>query len=152
MARKRGVSKFMPQVLGICMMLLSIIQIAGALRRKATQVSPGPLAGQAENAVTAANPEDAKEHFDEEGYIKGANMRSVFIIAAMLAFYVAAFKALGFILSSVLFLLGSITFLTPKEKRNWFWISGLSAGIPIAVYFLFVSGFKLNLPPGILDF
>ncbi len=79
-------------------------------------------------------------------------MRSVFIIAAMLAFYVAAFKALGFILSSVLFLLGSITFLTPKEKRNWFWISGLSAGIPIAVYFLFVSGFKLNLPPGILDF
>ena len=79
-------------------------------------------------------------------------MRAVFIIAAMLAFYVAAFKALGFILSSVLFLLGSISFLTPKGKRNWFWIAGLSVGIPIAVYFLFVSGFKLKLPPGILDF
>lgn len=143
-------SKFMPQVLGICMMVLSTIQIAETLKRKGP--SSDPAAGQADNAVTAANPEDAKEHFDEEGYIKGADIRSVLIIAAMLALYVAAFKPLGFILSSSLFLLGSISFLTPKEKRNWFWIAGLSVGIPAAVYFLFVSGFKLKLPPGILDF
>ncbi|MEG1584915.1 MAG: tripartite tricarboxylate transporter TctB family protein, partial [Anaerovorax sp.] len=101
---------------------------------------------------TASSPDEAKENFDEDAYVKESSFRSFAVIAALLVLYVAAFKPLGFILSSVAFLFCAMLFLTPKEKRNWIYIVALSVIIPIAVYFLFVSGFRLKLPAGILNF
>ncbi len=143
-------SKFMPRVLGVMMAVLSGIQILTALKALRTAGSEEGPAARA-GAATASNPEEAKERFDEDAYVKGSSMRSFLVIAALLVLYVAAFKPLGFILSSAAFLFCAMLFLTPKEKRSWVWIIGLSVVIPVAVYFLFVSGFKLKLPAGILN-
>lgn len=144
-------SKFMPQLLGVMMAVLSAIQILTALKaEKKGRMDDGGEGAQTA-AATASTPEEAKESFDEDAYVKGSSMKSFLVIAALLVLYVAAFKPLGFILSSAAFLFCTMLFLTPKEKRSWLWIIGISVVIPVAVYFLFVSGFKLKLPAGILN-
>lgn len=148
-------SKFMPRVLGILMAGLSVIRMVGAIKQLRLENKGDVQAAAAQttnSAATAASPDEAKESFDEDAYVKGSSLHSFVVIAGLLVLYVAAFKPLGFILSSIAFLFGAMLFLTPKEKRNWLWIVGLSVVIPIAVYFLFVSGFKLKLPGGILNF
>lgn len=151
-------SKFMPRLLGVMMAFLSVIQIITSYRKLSAEKNapaaeePAQPETEGAGAMTAANPEDAKENFDEDAYVKGSSWKSFAVIAVLLVLYVAAFKPIGFILSSIGFLLATMLFLTPKEKRSWVWIIGLSVVIPIAVYFLFVSGFKLKLPSGILNF
>ena len=147
-------SKFMPRFLGIMLAILSVIQIIISYI-KLKQSTNGKSTGSTElhtGSVTASNVDDAKKNFDEDAYIKGSSVHSIIVIGVLLLFYVATFKSLGFIVSSIIFLFCTILFLTPKEKRNWFIMLSLSIGVPIIVYFLFVSGFKLKLPPGILHF
>lgn len=145
-------SKFMPRLLGIMLAILSILQIVVSYARLKRSLNRSKSSEAYSGAATTSNMDDVKKSFDEDAYIKGSSIRSVVVIGVFLLFYVVTFKSLGFILSSMIFLLCTILYLTPKEKRNWFLILGLSIGIPIMVYFLFVSGFKLKLPPGILDF
>lgn len=157
-------SKFMPRVLGGLMAVLSILQILITVRKnrkalaEAQSRAPEPAAPAPEapeeiveetmEEITASNA----ENFDEDAIMKGSSTFSFCVIVVLLILYIALFKPLGFILSSIAFLLCSMTFLTPKTKRNWFWIIGISVVVPVAVYFLFVSGFKLKLPAGILNF
>lgn len=144
-------SKFMPRLLGILMALLSLIEIAVSWMKlkKHSGAPEDPAPGEA-GAATASSVEDARKNFDEDAYVKGSSLKDILVVAALLLFYAATYKALGFILSSTVFLFCSIFFLTPKEKRSWFWLIILSVGVPFAVYFLFVSGFKMMLPSGIL--
>ena len=142
-------SKFMPRLLAVLMAVLCIIHIVStmlAARRHDNEEAEEP------GELTAEDSKDARKHYDEDAILKGSSVRDILIIAVLLFLYVALFSSLGFVLSSILFLFCSILFLTPAEKRNWFWIIGLSVAVPLAVYFLFVSGFKLRLPSGILNF
>ncbi len=141
-------SKFMPRLLAVMMAGLSITHMIAVLRNKSTLTDDK---NKETGSMTADSLEDAQKNYDEDAILKGSSIRDVLVIAAFLIFYAAAFSSLGFILSSGIFLFGSILFLTPTEKRNWFWIVGLSVVIPVAIYFLFVSGFKLRLPSGILN-
>lgn len=148
-------SKFMPRVLAAMMAVLSVIQMWTAskqlkgLRKEAGQEEEEP---EETGTVTASSVEDAKKNFDEDAYVKGSDIKDILVIGVLLLVYAGTFKLLGFAISSMIFLLGSILYLSPKEKRNWFWTIGLSVVIPFAVYFLFVYGFKMKLPAGILNF
>jgi hypothetical protein len=73
---------------------------------------------------------------------------SLFIICA----YIFFFQRLGFILSSVLFLLAETFLLTSRDKRKK-WaplIICLSTGLPVLIYFLFTKSLSLFLPRGLL--
>ena len=57
---------------------------------------------------------------------------------------------LGFMISSVLFLIATMLLLTPAEKRNIPLILILSVVVSVGVYYLFVYGLDMVLPRGIL--
>jgi hypothetical protein len=66
--------------------------------------------------------------------------------------YIFFFTRLGFILSSVLFLLAEISLLIPAEKRKrWaVFIVCFSAGLPVLLYLLFTKPLSMFLPRGLL--
>ncbi|NPV45071.1 MAG: tripartite tricarboxylate transporter TctB family protein [Firmicutes bacterium] len=69
-----------------------------------------------------------------------------------LATYVFLFDKLGFILSTMLYLFVQMTLLSNERNRNFRLFAGISVITPLVIYALFVYGFKLILPAGILRF
>ncbi len=147
-------SKFMPRILSGLMAFLSIIQIFTSSRqlKKAGESAPEAEEKDDAGAITASSVSDAAKNFDEDAFVKGSNIRDILVVGLLLVIYVATFKWLGFAISSVFYLFTTILYLTPKAKRSWPWIIGLSVIIPFAVYFLFVYGLKMKLPAGFLPF
>ncbi|MCG8482940.1 MAG: tripartite tricarboxylate transporter TctB family protein [Clostridia bacterium] len=76
--------------------------------------------------------------------------RSVLLSIGALFIYVILLKSVGFILMSILYLFVVINLLSPNEKRNLPLFIIISIVVPVGVYFLFVKGFDLMLPSGIL--
>jgi len=135
-------SKFMPRVLAVLLFILSILMIAASYKKYRSFHKDGEKHGGEELKA---------EEFDEEANVRNSNWRAFCVIAVLLILYVAAFKPIGFVISSSAFLFLAILYLTPGKQRNWFLTVALSIVIPIAVYYLFVKGFKLKLPAGILN-
>ncbi|MDO4305463.1 MAG: tripartite tricarboxylate transporter TctB family protein [Eubacteriales bacterium] len=116
-------SDFMPKLYGIILMALSAVQIfmgAKGLKNEG---------------------EDQKE---------GGSflVPEVVITFVFLVLYVALLNVLGFLFSTILFLLGMVTLFTPKEKRNIIKIVLISVVFSVVVYLIFVKGFGLTLPEG----
>ena len=118
-------SDAMPKIYGILLMLLSAVQIFSALRKKDTPAK-------------------------EEGDGKFVVVPEVMITFFFLILYVVLLKPLGFVISTIIFLLGMITLFTPKEKRNIIKIVLISVIFSVAVYWLFAKVLSLSLPQGIL--
>ena len=121
-------SDAMPKIYGILLMLLSAGQIFGALRQK----------------------KDASEQGAEAGSGKIVIVPEVLITFFFLILYVVLLKPVGFVISTIIFLLGMITLFTPKEKRSVIKIVLISVIFSIAVYWLFAKVLSLSLPQGIL--
>lgn len=134
-------SSFMPKVLGIMLVVLSIMQIYGA-RKAATMEA----AKDEDSSVTLDNVAE----FDDDAAMRGASTKSMLIIFAILVAYIALMPIVGFILSTAFFLLTSMLVLTPANKRNLVLIIVLTLVVSIGVYFLFVNGLSLVLPAGLL--
>ena len=72
------------------------------------------------------------------------------ITFAFLILYVFLLKPLGFVISTIIFLLGMITLFTPKEKRSVIRIILICVIFSVVVYWLFAKVLTLSLPQGIL--
>lgn len=69
----------------------------------------------------------------------------------LLALYVFLLKEIGFIITSIFYLMIQITILIPdRSKKNLIITGVISTTIPIVTYFLFVNVFNLLLPAGVL--
>jgi putative tricarboxylic transport membrane protein len=68
----------------------------------------------------------------------------------LIGIYIALMKPLGFILSSFLYSAVQIYLFAPEGKRRPLFIIILSAVFSVAMYLLFMQGFSILLPPGIL--
>lgn len=122
-------SDFMPKIYGIVLMILAAFQIFFGIKQlKKERV--------------------ADENNDGLGKMNIAS--EVILTFLMLVLYVALLNPLGFLVATVLFLLGMVTLFTPKEKRNIFKIVLISVVFSVVVYLIFVKGFSLTLPEGIL--
>jgi hypothetical protein len=132
-------SRSVPQVLAFFAILLSLIQIISALV-KGKKDEAGDSPPEAEAGEKTAVFKISKS--------AGQMLLSLFIICA----YIFFFQRLGFILSSVLFLLAETFLLTSREKRKkWaLFIVCLSTGLPVLIYFLFTKSLSLFLPRGLL--
>ncbi|GHV34886.1 hypothetical protein FACS1894187_06430 [Synergistales bacterium] len=75
----------------------------------------------------------------------------VLTILALIA-YVFLFDGLGFLLSTALYLFVQITILSDAKNRRLPLFCVISVVTPTIIYFLFVKGFDLILPAGILPF
>ncbi|MCL2705007.1 MAG: tripartite tricarboxylate transporter TctB family protein [Spirochaetaceae bacterium] len=130
-------SRSLPQMLGILLACLSIIHIIGnVLKLRKTKLE----SGSDTQAVM-------KKPFKFE-----RPQRLMVITVLLICAYIFFYVRLGFILSSVLFLLLQIFILTPAEKRKKWAIFTVcfSIGVPILLYFLFTRVISMYLPRGLL--
>lgn len=146
-------SSFMPKVLGIMLVVLSLMQIYGArkaaaMARTATQ-KPAEATQDAQEAPGGVTQDNVAE-FDDDAAMRGASTKSMLIIFAILVAYIGLMPIVGFILSTAFFLLASMLVLTPANRRNIVLIIVLTLVVSVGVYFLFVDGLSLVLPAGLL--
>lgn len=66
--------------------------------------------------------------------------------------YVIAFRPVGFIIDTVIYLFIQMLILTPKEKRNIPMIGIIAVVAPICIYVLFTYVINTPLPKGIFGF
>lgn len=120
-------SRFFPQLLSGMLLMLSIVQIIGAIRSI-----------------------DAKSHEKNNSSEKTQpqfNLK-VILTLATIAVYISLINLAGFIVSSTLFLIAQTMIMAPKKEWRPFLTIAVSAAFSCAVYFIFVYGFQLVLPEG----
>lgn len=118
-------SDFMPKVLA--MAVLAVIQIITGLRKMKMEYTLDQL----------------KEEFKPEYWR---------VLVTILAFtvYVVVLSSVGFMISSVVYLIVQMTVLAPKEKRNYLLFAVISVAVSVVVYYLFRNGLNVLLPAGLL--
>ena len=74
------------------------------------------------------------------------------VLVTILAFtvYVVVLSSVGFMISSVVYLIVQMTVLAPKEKRNYLLFAVISVAVSVVVYYLFRNGLNVLLPAGLL--
>lgn len=117
-----------PKLLGIMLALLSLCLIVKGIRN-----------------LKNAEP-------DVNGDVDKGKVIRVILTIVCLAVYCALLRKVGFLIMSVLYVFCQILILTPKDMRNYKVTAVISIVFPIIVYVIFLYGFKLMLPQGILNF
>jgi putative tricarboxylic transport membrane protein len=121
-------ARFFPKLMGGILILLSI----GMAVENYFRISTGQ---------SKASDEDKKKR-----KVEWARLSAVAIICLL---YYLLFQPLGFLLSSLLFMLGFLTFL---GVRRWYVVVPLSILVPLCVYLLFKTILGAPLPEGLLYF
>jgi hypothetical protein len=118
---------FVPRLIAVLMCALSVIEIGSSLFRSI----------------------EASTETEEER--KGVKKYSDILSIVIIFFYILILKRLGFILSSSLFLFFQIWLIQGKvKKRKLITFAIVSICLASCIYLLFVKGFSLILPVGIL--
>jgi hypothetical protein len=112
---------FLPNAIGACLIGLSVAKLVFALRSK------------------------------EEKSVGGMQLVGKGLITILITgIYVMVFRNLGFIISSIIYLLVQIPFLKQDEKVSIKAIVAISIVSPIVIYYIFVNLLNLMLPAGVL--
>jgi uncharacterized membrane protein len=117
---------FMPKVVAVAIMLVSISKLFITLRN---------------NEVSYKEKRTSEDD-------KLGSLMTILNLGA----YVLLFKPLGFIVSSILFLVIQMCILSDKTTFKPIKFVVISTISTIAIYLLFVYAFHLMLPAGLLDF
>ena len=119
-------SRLVPMIIAILLCIISIpLIILGLLELKTARRTPA-------------------SRFDKKAALR------IFLSLAMFAVFAFLLPLAGFIVAGIVFLLGSIFLLAPKEKWKIPVFLILSICIPASVYFLFTNVFRMLLPAGTL--
>ena len=122
-------ARYMPILLGFCLLALALIYLVQSLLKA----------------------KKAKDNGKSEGVANKNHLIAIGLVAS-LALYSVLFKPLGFIISTFLFLFGSMSYLcrpkdkgklTPRYFIKYFLFSAVITGI---LYAVFGIGFKISLP------
>jgi hypothetical protein len=112
---------FLPKTIGICLIVLSLIKLVFSIKSKENESIGGMQ-------------------------LLGTGLTTILITGI----YVIVFRNLGFIISSMLYLMAQIPLLKQDEKVSIKAILAISLISPIAIYFIFVKLLNLMLPSGVL--
>jgi hypothetical protein len=136
-------SQAIPQVIGGLALVASVIHIFISARKLLEEKAARATGSLPQN--DGAEAWSISSLFDKSFWM---TLATVLLIAA----YIFCFTRLGFILSSVLFLLMQIFLLTPADKRRKFaaFIVCVSVLTPVGLYLLFTRVLSMYLPRGFL--
>ena len=126
-------AQFLPRLLGAAMIILSIAQIIYGIKMLNKSQ---PLSGEASGEIAVKSGQ-------------GGNIRILATIV-ILAIYIALLRQVGFLIMTMAYVFLQTLVLTPKEKRSILFITILSVVFSISVYLMFVRGFQLMLPRGMI--
>jgi hypothetical protein len=137
-------SRAIPQLIGGMIAVLSGIHIIGNILKMKKANRGGPSSGETAEGTKAADKPG--------GFRIGRPGRLMLVSVLFICAYIFFFTRLGFILSSVLFLLAEISLLIPAEKRKRWAVFTVcfSAGLPVLLYLLFTKPLSMFLPRGLL--
>lgn len=120
-------SRFMPRLIAILMAILSVAKIVGA----------------------AKEPEKVQEERQET---ERSDKLGGGLTVALIVGYTLAFKPLGFILSTFLYLFAQMMLLSQKENRKIPLFFAISIIAPILIYLFFVHVMGRPMPQGLITF
>ncbi len=135
---------FVPQLAAVLLGAFSTVVIVQALlsmRRKKALIAAA--AGSSVAPPTGTQPAPATGE-DRSG------KRLVAVTIGLLILYAFLLDFAGFILSTAIYLFLQFVILTMNRKRNFLLFALISAVVSIAIYAIFVYGFELMLPAGLL--
>ena len=148
-------SRSVPLLIGILSLVLSIIQITTTLvkeHRKKTDVAMQQAGGEQE----VCDPDEIACVVPPKGAFIARidNIVPIKLILSILflVIYVAAYQKVGFMLSSMFFLMAeSFLLVKDEERKKWrTFIILFSIGASVVIYFVFTKYLSLFLPKGIL--
>lgn len=128
-------SAFIPKIYGILIMILSSLQLLVAIWKK------------------KIINKDVTEKNNDEGTLR-QRLFAVLKTFALLIIYIALLGNVGFVIMSIFFIIAMTMLLLPQNqfsKRKIIMVTGIAVVFSVAVYLLFVYGFGLTLPAGILE-
>ena len=125
---------FMPQIFAAITLVLAVILIG---------LSMGKL--RKEKALSGAKEEAAPEQI---------NYIPLVLSVVLLLAYIYALEPVGFIIATAVYLFAQFNVSAPRDKRGlkyqtYFLVGAVVAGF--AVNYIFVNGFNVMLPQGLLD-
>jgi quinol-cytochrome oxidoreductase complex cytochrome b subunit len=121
-----GGARFFPVIVVILMLIVSVFLIIfGLMEFKKSRRMPAST-------------------FDKKAVVQ------IIFSLMMLAVFGLLMPLTGVIVSGVVYLAGSFFILAPKKKWNIPVFLLLSVSVPVVVYFVFTTGFKIMLPSGTL--
>lgn len=120
-----------PQIMTVGLLIFSIILFVQSVIKLTTMKETDPLA---EKAATI----DPRE--------KG--VLAALAVIVLCVFFVAAFKALGYVLASAVI---SAAIMVLIGKRNWLQIVLVSILVPLVMWLIFYKVLTVNIPMGVLQ-
>jgi putative tricarboxylic transport membrane protein len=81
-----------------------------------------------------------------------SDMAGGWLSILLVGIYVATFKPVGFIVSTIIYLFLQMLVLTPKDKRNIPQLAIIAIIAPLFIYVMFVYALNTPLPKGIFGF
>jgi putative tricarboxylic transport membrane protein len=120
-------SGFMPQLVAILLAIVSIVIIAGEIKKLKTPARAVPKADTAK-----------------------VNLKAVVATLFLIMVYVALLEKVGFLIMTAVYLFIQISLLSGKEDRKISLFGVIAVTASVAIYYLFVNAFHLMLPVGIL--
>jgi len=127
-------SDVMPKIYGTSVMLLSAVLIFRGVRALKTPSASEPQDESGSGRKLPVEPE-------------------ILLTFLLLVVYVALLQQVGFVIMSILFVLGLSAILLPAEmrnKKNCLIILAVGVVFTTAITLIFVKGFHLTLPMGLL--
>jgi putative tricarboxylic transport membrane protein len=124
-------AQFIPRIIGIALILLSVIIVVMAMVKM--------LRGRGAAA--------------DEAPVKRDNRFTLGLTAGLLILYALAFRPLGYIVSSVIYLFFQVLLLTPKERRTRRAVlttTTVAVVVPVLVYIACRYGLEILLPVGLI--
>ncbi|MDY0287201.1 MAG: tripartite tricarboxylate transporter TctB family protein [Sphaerochaeta sp.] len=79
-----------------------------------------------------------------------SQVKAVLISIALITVYIAMMEFFGFIISTMLYLFAQFIVLAPKKKVRYIGFLAIAIPATFIIYFIFVRGFSLMLPRGLV--
>ncbi|MGD1832612.1 MAG: tripartite tricarboxylate transporter TctB family protein [Sphaerochaetaceae bacterium] len=129
-------SRSFPQILGILVMVFGLVQILQSVKVLT-----------AKDSNTDQNIIDDNQKHSENSPI---SMKNVIFTIVLMITYAFLMKPLGFLISTFLYSFIQAFILYPNKKKNFLIMILVSCIFTGLVYIVFVKGFSLVLPQGLL--
>jgi len=136
-------SRSIPQMLGVLMLALAVLQVALTAQKNKREAAAGALKPEERRDICCGAA--------RRGEKWKTGLMVSYTIALLIA-YALMYQKLGFVLSTLLYLLSSTIILTPAEKRKKMtaFIVPFTVVFTALIYILFTKYLTLMLPAGIL--
>lgn len=134
-------SRSIPQTLGFLMAVLSLSKIISEVKVLSCLVDQKDEEQTVTEYINIFNHKMNKSNF------------ALILTVVLIVLYVSFYRSLGFIISSILFLIALTLFLCPQEKRSKKLRTSIvifSILFSLFIYYIFTTYFSMVLPQGLL--